>query len=503
MTPHNERAIAKLEPAAVWRIFAELASVPRPSKHETAIQAFVKQWAEARGLTVKHEPVGNVIVHVPATPGYERAPTVAIQGHLDMVAEQNAGTEHDFLRDPIRLVMDKDAKTGAAIVRADGTTLGADNGMGVALALAAATEKDVVHGPLEILCTCDEEAGMTGAKAVTPDTISARRLINLDSEEDDALYIGCAGGADSTLSWDLPLENAATGSKTAVLRVRGLVGGHSGCDIHLNRGNAIKLLAHVLESGGPEVQVGMVTGGSKRNAIPREAMAVIAAPAGALGHITAAAAAFQQQARRAGEGKCEIVVERDGGEGAARVTSAELTARIVRALLALPSGVLAVVPDIPGLVQTSSNLSTLESAAANGRIHLEIGCLSRSSSMDDLRTTVRQVLAVGQLASAEVAEGDSYPGWQPNPQSALLALCRTVYQECFGQAPHVRAIHAGLECGIIGEALGGGIDMISFGPTIQGAHSPDERVQVESVGKVWTYLRAVLSALTRTGGRTD
>ena len=491
MTEHNQKAIAGLEPAPVWRIFAEMASVPRPSKDEARIQAHMKTFAEGCGFAVTHEPVGNLIVRVPATKGHENAPTVVIQGHLDMVAEKNSGTKHDFHQDPIRLVRDRDAKTGAEIMRADGTTLGADNGMGVALALAAATEKDVRHGPLEILLTCDEEAGMTGAKAVTPTSIKGRTLINLDSEEDDSLYIGCAGGADTTLHWNLPVGAAASGAEIGEVHVTGLTGGHSGCDIHLNRGNAIKLLARTL-LGADAVQLAALHGGSMRNAIPREAHAVVAAAKGAWEAIKKAAAELEKTARATGEPGCKIEVKTGGG--ATNAATADASRRVLHAVASLPSGVLALVPTIPGLVQTSNNVSTAKSRT-NGKLQLEVGCLSRSSSSADIQQTTQQLHAVAALSGADVTSGNSYPGWQPNADSKLLALCRDVYQQQFNEAPRILAIHAGLECGIIGERVGGDMDMISFGPTIMGAHSPDERIEIASVQKIWKYLRAVLAAL--------
>lgn len=498
---HNQHVVSGLQPEPVWRIFAGLASVPRPSKNEAGIQAHVKQWAEHKGLTVKHEPVGNLVLRVPASKGHEQAPTVVLQGHLDMVAEKNSDVKHDFDRDPIRLRIDRERSGGAALLRAEGTTLGADNGVGVALALAAASEKSVVHGPLEILLTCDEEAGMTGARAVTSDTIRGRVLINLDSEEDDALYIGCAGGADSTLIWKIGVQPAASTMTPWTLAVRGLVGGHSGCDIHLNRGNALKLLAQTLHAAGlGEVRLAELTGGSKRNAIPREAQARVAATPEWGRRLAQAAARLQELARAAGEERCTIVANGTSGPaatGPTHVISSADTARVVNCLLGLPSSVLATVPEIPGLVQTSNNLSTAEFSRHDGEIELRVGCLSRSSSMPELARTCEQVAAVGRLAGAQIELGDSYPGWQPNPKSPLLEVCRKAYLDCLGTEPHVRSIHAGLECGIIGEAVGGKIDMISFGPTILGAHSPDERVSIESVAKIWKYLCAVLAALAK------
>ncbi|MDX2198697.1 MAG: beta-Ala-His dipeptidase [Phycisphaerae bacterium] len=495
LTEHNQKAIAGLEPAPVWNIFAGLAGVPRPSKNEEAIQAHARQFAEKHRFAVKHEKVGNLVLSVPASPGCEGAPIVVLQGHLDMVAEKNAGTKHDFDRDPIRLVVDRDS-AGRRIVRADGTTLGADNGMGVALALAAATEKDVIHGPLEILLTCDEEAGMTGAKALTPESIRGRVLINLDSEEDDALYIGCAGGCDVSLDWAAPVSAVEPGMKAGKITVTGLTGGHSGCDIHLNRGNAIKLLGRALQRVAAEhpLRLSDLQGGSKRNAIPREAFAQLAAAPAAWEALARAAAALQTEARR-NEPNCVIEVAADGAAAGPALSAAD-TQRLLTCLVGLPSGVLAVVPEIAGLVQTSNNVSTIVSARHNGTLAIQLGCLSRSSAWPELQSTMHQIAAIGSLSGAKPSFGDAYPGWQPNPASSLLKKCVDVFKREHGQDPHVRSIHAGLECGIIGERVGG-MDMISFGPNIQGAHSPDERVQIDSVAKTWKYLKAVLAVLAK------
>ena len=277
MTNDTSSAVASLEPQAVWQYFSGIAAVPRASKHEERIREHVRRLAQERGFNVREDAAGNLLIEVPATPGHENAPITVLQGHLDMVCEKNAGTAHDFDRDPIRLILDRDPATGEEIVRADGTTLGADNGIGVALALAAATSPDVVHGPLEILCTVDEEQGMTGAAALQPDFFRGKRLLNLDSDEDTVIYIGCAGGGDITLSWEFPTRPVSGRLELARLTVSGLRGGHSGGDIHENRGNANKILVRtLLDPDVKRVQIASITGGSKRNAIPREANAVIA-----------------------------------------------------------------------------------------------------------------------------------------------------------------------------------------------------------------------------------
>lgn len=479
-----------LEPRLIWQLFPGIAAVPRPSKHEEKIRAHLRSLVASHGLTFTEDDAGNLVVTVPASTGLEHAPITVLQAHVDMVCEKNSDTAHDFDNEGIHLVLDKDAK-GETIVRARGTTLGADNGIGVAMALAAAFDDSVVHGPLELLLTTDEEAGMTGAKALTPTSFAGRRLLNLDSEEDDALYIGCAGGCDSNLRWNLvpaPVEGAC---ECVQVSVGGLRGGHSGCDIHENRANAIKLLTQVLFGGGTgELRVVEATGGSKRNAIPREAQCVVCGSAGTgellkkLAHAVAAHAKNESQE----PGATISVTPRPA---APRALSASDSRIVLQALAALPQGVLGMSPAVPGLVQSSNNVSTM-SVSASGTV--AVGCLSRSSSAYWNSVTLSQIASVGVLAGAAVTTANEYPGWEPNVDSPVLASVRRVYESLFGAAPEVAAIHAGLECGIIGERVGE-IDMVSFGPRIEGAHSPDERVYPESVEKSWKLLKAVLADL--------
>ena len=486
--------IESLEPKPVWQCFAALSAVPHESKHEKRICALVKEMAAQQGFDVREDAVGNLVITVPATPGHESAPITVLQGHLDMVCEKNTGTQHNFDTDPIQLVLD--TEDGEQIVRANGTTLGADNGIGVALAWAAATDPDAVHGPLELLLTIDEEQGMTGAKALAADFVKGKRMVNLDSEEDDAIYIGCAGGCDINLAFSLPRKPVSAGQEVVALNVAGLRGGHSGCDIHENRGNAIKLLIHTLV--GAEVEglcLAEFSGGSKRNAIPREARAVVVGPAGTLARITESAQRVQPLAHSLGETGATLTAQGVGADSVAGAANAADTACVLQALMAVPSSVLAVHPEVPGLVQTSNNLSviTMPDSGAD-TLKLAVQALSRGSNDARLACTVRSICAIGELAGATVTTGNDYPGWQPNMKSALLATGKQVYKKLFGEAPNVTAIHAGLECGIIGERLGG-MDMMSFGPRIEGAHSPDERVYVASVQKAWTYVKALLAEL--------
>ncbi len=494
----NATAVDALEPSPVWRLFAGFSSVPHPSKKEERIRAHVREVAEGMGFAVREDSSGNMVIEVPASPGCEDAPITVLQGHLDMVCEKNAGTQHDFDKDPITLVLD--THDGEQIVRADGTTLGADNGIGLAMGLAAASSPDVKHGPLEILCTVDEEAGMTGAKVLRPDFFKGRRLLNLDSEEDDVIYIGCAGGCDTTLTWEFTAEEMPAGMEVCRVAVSGLRGGHSGGDIHLNRGNAIKLLVQTLRDAAiHDLRVVELAGGSLRNAIPREAHAVVAGPAGTAEGLAGIAADVQAEAVNVNkEEACRIVVEKQPAGSSPAVTSASDAGRLLATLTVLPHGVLAVVPEIPGLVQTSNNVATAATeTTATGKLRVVLGCLSRSSSMEQMHATARQIRAAGQLAGADAETGNDYPGWAPDVHSPTLATCRRVYQELFDEEPNVTAIHAGLECGLIGERVGGNIDMVSFGPRIEGAHSPDERVYVQSVQKSWKYLKAVLAELAK------
>ena len=492
--------IEALEPTPVWRFFAGIAAVPRPSKHEQRIRAHVRQTAEQLGFAVREDRTGNLAIDVPATSGYEKAPRIILQGHLDMVCEKNAGTQFDFDREPIRPVIDQDEKTGALIVRADGTTLGADNGVGVAMALAAASSPDVVHGPLEILCTIDEEMGMTGAGQLEPGFVRGQRLLNLDSEDDTVVYIGCAGGGDVTLTWELDTQPLAANLEIGRVAVSGLRGGHSGGDIHENRGNAVKVLVRTLQAAGVTgLQVASVAGGSKRNALARESSAIVAGPAGTLAALKKVAAEIRDAViREFAEPAAVIVVEPVGRDQAARALSVGDSQRLLWALTALPHGVLEMHPKVTGLVQTSNNVAIIASEpAGNGsKLRVVVGCLSRSSVAGRLAATREQIAAVGRLAGAAVELGHAYPGWEPNIDSPLLGVCRRVYEQLFNEAPRVTAIHAGLECGIIGQRLGD-IDMISFGPRIHGAHSPDEHVYVASVQKSYRYLTAVLGELAR------
>ncbi len=492
-------AIANLEPKLVWKYFCGLSAVPRPSKREGKIREHMKQVASKAGFEVREDACGNLVVNVPATEGCEQTPIIVLQAHLDMVCEKNSGTEHDFDKDPIKLILDEDPeKNNDPIVRADGTTLGADNGIGVAMAMAVATSPEVKHGPLELLFTLDEEDGMTGAKALTPESFRGRTMLNLDTEEDDYLLIGCAGGCDTVLTWSLALSPVDSGDEVVRVSVTGLRGGHSGCDIIENRGNAVKLLTQTLiRSGGESLRLASINAGSKRNAIPREAVALVCGREGLRDHLASAAEEIEKGGRDAsGEPNLQIAIALDSATGAAGVAE---TATFLGALASCPSGVMGMSRKVSGLVETSNNLATAQgSISSDGKtISIEVANLSRSSSEVWRAAAAEQIASIGRLAGATVRHQNEYPGWDPQPDSKVLGICKGVYERLFGEAPHVEAIHAGLECGIIGQLVGN-MDMVSLGPYILGAHSPDERVYVNSVARSWKLLVAVLDELSHT-----
>jgi dipeptidase D len=487
--------LTQLEPKSVWRFFAGMTGVPRPSKDESRIQTHILGLAESHGFKARRDAAGNIVIAVPASPGCEAAPITVLQGHLDMVCEKNAGIDQDFANDPICTVIAEDEE-GLKIVRADGTTLGADNGIGVSLALAAACDPEVVHGPLELLFTSDEEEGMTGAKTLVPESFEGRRLINLDSEEDDALYIGCAGGRDTNLTWRFETSAIPAGAECCRVAVSGLRGGHSGGDIHEGRASANRLIVRTLLRAS-DVQIAALNGGSKRNAIAREAAALVCGPEGTQKKLEEAANAVAAEATAESfEKGIRIDVSRAAAADCKVAVSLCDTQRLLSALMAVPHGVMGMHPKIPLLVQTSNNISTIKTSVDGGGLCVDVGMLTRSSSDSRKQEALDQIRNVGGLSGAKISHANDYPGWEPNPDSSLLRTCSRIYADKFGSEPRVAAIHAGLECGIIGERVGE-MDTISFGPRIEGAHSPDEQVWVDSVGKIWTYLKAVLAELSK------
>jgi len=490
-----------LAPKGIWEQFDALRKIPRASKKEERVREHVRGLFAGRAWEIAGDATGNTVVRVPGTKGFERAPITILQSHLDMVTENNSDVKFDWDRDPIDVWIDGDW------VRARGTTLGADNGIGVAAAIASALDPSVVHGPLELLFTVDEETGLTGAMGLDPKILAGRRLINLDSEEDGVLYVGCAGGCNTTIALRGEMVAPPAGAAGARVAITGLTGGHSGGDIHENRANAIKVLARLLaraagapaEPGGAAgadlgVEIASLAGGNKHNAIPREADAVVAVASARLGDLRALAAAEQSRALpefATSDPKLSISVE--PADAPRAVFARSDRDRVVALLVALPNGVLSMSRDIKGLVETSNNLATVRAGAGVA----ETLTSSRSSVMPALRATLDQVASIARLAGAESAkESAGYPGWQPNMASPLLAICKRVQKTLTGSEPQVAAIHAGLETGLIGEKIPG-IDMISYGPDIRGPHSPDERVKISSVARFWEYHKAVLAELAK------
>jgi dipeptidase D len=481
----------KLEPRLIWKHFDAIRQIPRPSKHEERIAEHVMNWARSQGLEVKRDGTGNVVVKVPATPGHEKAPVIILQGHLDMVPEKNSDVAFDFMKDAIQVRVVGD------YVYATGTTLGSDNGVGVAAAMAVAEDRKAVHGPLELLFTIDEETGLTGAMELDSKLLKGRTLINLDTEEDAALYIGCAGGADTHATFTVSREEALSGALPVRISVRGLRGGHSGVDIHENRGNALKFLLRTLNAlRGKGIEFGIVSlaGGSKHNAIPREADAVLRISRDAE---SAVAAEVDEYARVLKEEygevdpnqRLEFVALKDE-EGNRKVWIRFDNDRVLDALLACPHGVLAMSRAVPGLVETSNNLAVVNTEGDS----VKVTTSSRSSVMPSLKATTEQVGAAFRLGGAAVEQRDGYPGWKPNPESPVLKTALRVYEREFKKQPAVKAIHAGLECGLIGEKYPG-MDMVSMGPQIESPHSPDERVQISTVDRFYTFLKATLTEL--------
>jgi dipeptidase D len=474
------KEILNLEPKALWENFYSLTQIPRPSKHEEKIQEFMVQFGKSLGLETERDAVGNVMIRKPATPGMENRKGIVMQGHLDMVPQKNSDTKHDFQNDPIDAWIDGDW------VKARGTTLGADNGMGVAAAMAVLASKELVHGPVEALFTCDEETGMTGAFGLQGGWLKGDILLNMDSEDEGELYVGCAGGVNATIEFEYDEMIVPKGFTPYKLIVKGLKGGHSGLDINLGRGNANKLLVRFLKFATREMDIRLaeINGGGMRNAIPREAYAIVVVPTEAIADFLAAVSKYEAiytSELKLAEPNLSFKAEET--EKPKSLIDERVQDDLIDSVYACPNGTIRLSDSMPGLVETSTNLATVKSE--NGVIAVK--CLLRSSvdsAKDDL---CEQVESVFSLAGAMVSFDGAYPGWKPNMDSAILQQMKQIYENKFGRIPEVKAIHAGLECGI----LGGNYphwDMISFGPTMRFPHSPDEKVNVPTVQKFWDFL---------------
>lgn len=479
-----ESAFPKLTPEPVWAYFYQLTQIPRPSHHEAKASAFLADFGRKLGLETSVDQVGNVLIRKPATSGLTGRPGVVLQAHMDMVPVKSPGSAHTFETDPI------DAYVQDGWVRAKGTTLGADDGMGVASIMALLAAKDLTHGPLEALFTVNEEEGFTGASALRPGVLRGTRLLNIDSEEEGAFTIGSAGGVDIDAKATYAEVAVPAGMSGARIAVSGLKGGHSGIDINLGRGNAIKQLVRLLWTVEQHegVRLASLTGGDRYNAIPRDATAVVAVPAASVAALGDHVKAVEQTIRSelaATEPNLAITIT--SAATPPRLMAADAQQRILDALYAVPNGVIRMSDSVPGLVETSTNLGTI----SLGGGHFMAGFYLRSaldSERDDLR---RMIGSAFDLAGVTTTTHDAYSGWTPNPASPLLKVMQTVYHQLNGHDAKVIAVHAGLETSVIG-AKYPGLDMISLGPTVQNAHSPDEQLDIASVGKVYQLLTTAL-----------
>jgi len=472
--------ILQLNPKALWKNFYSLTQIPRPSKKEEQIREFIFNFGKNLGLETFVDEVGNVIIRKPATPGMENRKGVILQGHLDMVPQKNSDKVHDFEKDPIETIVDGEW------VHANGTTLGADNGMGVAAAMSVLESKDMQHGPIEVLFTSDEETGMTGATGLKPGVLKGDILVNMDSEDEGELYIGCAGGTNGNMTFHYKEQPVSGDFKGFKINVTGLKGGHSGVDIHLGRGNANKIMNRVLylvyvKHG---VLLASIEGGSLRNAIPRESFAHIIVPSASvrdfLGCVDRLGTKIKNELSAV---EPTLKIEAVPAEVPGTVIDKDVFVKFMNAIYACPNGVMRMSNEMTGLVETSNNLAIVKSE--NGTIGVKnLLRSSVDSAKDDLEVMMKCIF---DLAGADSVFDGSYPGWKPNPASPILKTMQDIYNKKFGNIPEIKAIHAGLECGILGGAYPNW-DMISFGPTIRFPHSPDEKVNIATVQKFWDFL---------------
>jgi len=478
--------IRTLAPQPLWNHFADLNAVPRPSKKEQRVIAFMKAFGESLNLATSVDEVGNVLIKKPATKGMESRQTVVLQSHLDMVTQKNADTNFDFDTQGIEMYVDGDW------VRAKGTTLGADNGIGVSSIMSLLSSTDIPHPAIEALFTIDEETGLTGATALRGGVLSGAILLNLDTEADNELTIGCAGGVDVTGTGSYNLVKPE-GNTAFTIAVKGLTGGHSGGDIHLGRGNANKLMNRILFSLTKEYGIGIasINGGSLRNAIPRESVAVIVVDgnkAAAVQQAVASLGSVLKEEYKVTDPNLAVTIENATVPG--NVMDKDFQQKLLRAIYACPNGIYRMSPEISGLVQSSNNLSRI--LVADGAYSLQ--CLTRSSVESEKNDLASAISSAFELMGASMTFAGDYPGWQPKPDAPIVQLMVHLYKEMFKDDPHVNAVHAGLECGILGTNYPN-MQMISFGPNIVGAHSPDERAQISSVQKFWSFLLATLNRI--------
>ncbi len=483
----NTEALNGLKPARVWHWFGEIMSIPRPSKHEERISAWLVSWGKEHGLETLSDELGNVLMRKPASKGYEQSPMVCLQAHMDMVCEKNSDKRFDFMTDAIQAVRDGEWLT------ADGTTLGADDGIGVAAILAILEDQTLEHPALEALITVDEETGLTGANGLSKEWLKSEILLNFDDEDEGEYCLGCAGGVDTTVEMDFRTESLPSSFKAFRLHVSGLKGGHSGDDINRGRGCANKLINRILWEGTYRhaMRLATIDGGNLRNAIAREAEAVVALPADK-------ADAFKTMAAQMGKAmqfefrstEPDLKFELTATATSQEAIDKESQERLVNVLYACAHGVLAMSREIENFVETSTNLASIK--MKDGVIH--IATSQRSSVESAKQAAAAKIESTFRLAGCRVKHSDGYPGWTPNPDSRVLKVGVDVYKKMYGKEPVVRAIHAGLECGLIGEKYPK-MDMISYGPTLRGVHSPDERIEIKTVEMFWNQTLEILKHL--------
>jgi dipeptidase D len=484
-----EETLFSLDPKRLWFYFSEVLKIPRPSKKEEKIVNYLVNFGKEHDLKTIRDGVGNIIIRKQASPGLEKSPSVCLQGHVDMVCEKDADVVHDFDKDPIKTYIED------GWLKAKGTTLGADNGIAVATMLALLEAKDIVHGPLECLFTIDEETGLTGAFGLEPNVLESKILLNLDSEDHGEFFIGCAGGRDTLIELPFKKETTPQGHKTLRIKVSGLQGGHSGDDIHRNRGNANKILNRFLWETAREygIRLSSFDGGNLRNAIARDAVAIFLAPADKVPALKSYSEKYLKEIKFEFKvSEPDLKIELEEFENPGFVIDKAAQDNLLNSLYACPHGVIAWSQDIPGFVETSTNLASVK--MQDGFIKI---ATSQRSSIESAKDDIcNMVVAVFELAGAKTMHSDGYPGWAPNPNSKVLDLCVKSYEGMFGQKPVVRAIHAGLECGLIGDKYPG-MDMISFGPTMRGVHSPSERLEISTVGYFWDLTLDILAKIAK------
>ncbi|MFU8844616.1 MAG: aminoacyl-histidine dipeptidase [Bacteroidales bacterium] len=481
----NEELL-KLSPGRVWYYFAEILKIPRPSKKEEKIIAYLKEFSQKHKLNFIQDETGNVLIRKPASQGLENRKTVVLQSHVDMVCEKNSDVVFDFEKDAIQTWIDD------GWIKAKGTTLGADDGIGIAAQLAILESTEIAHGPMECLFTVDEETGLTGAFGLRPGFLQGEILLNLDSEDDGELFIGCAGGRDTTALFQYQEEEVPKNHKSFKLSVKGLLGGHSGDDIHKGRGNANKILNRMLWTGSKDhgLRLASIDGGNLRNAIAREASSVFCLPENKFTpfytYIKSFRTVIQSELEKTDPGveiilaetKCKSIIDKDSQE------------KLLNALYACPHGVMAWSAEIPDFVETSTNLASVKFEDQG----IMVTTSQRSSVKSAREDICNMVASVFRLGNADIKHSEGYPGWKPNPDSEIVSITASLYEQLFQRKPKVLAIHAGLECGLIGDVYPG-MDMISYGPTIKGAHSPDERLKIDTVEKFWKLTLEVLKSI--------